>query len=73
MIAVMRWSLWIGCGILAMLLFTQPVSVQTQSQLALGIIVAMMAIWALWPGQVGLIAQMLLSRRLRCPFLRYLE
>ena len=53
MIAVMRWSLWIGCGILAMLLFTQPVSVQTQSQLALGIIVAMMAIWALWPGQVG--------------------
>jgi cellulose synthase (UDP-forming) len=51
MIAAVRWVAWAGMGALAFLLLTQPISVQTQFQLSVTIIVALTGVWIFGRGQ----------------------
>ncbi|MBK9081490.1 MAG: UDP-forming cellulose synthase catalytic subunit [Rhizobiales bacterium] len=45
MIAAVRWILWVASGAVAILLVTQPVSVQAQLSLAVAVIVSMILVW----------------------------
>ena len=51
MIAAVRWVAWVGMGAIAVLLLTQPISVQTQFQLSVTIIVALIGVWIFGRGQ----------------------
>ena len=45
MIAAVRWGFWVASGAVAILLVTQPVSVQAQLSLAVAVVVSMILVW----------------------------
>lgn len=53
MLSGLRIFLWIGCGLFAIAMLTQPVSVDTQLNLALSVIAAMVLIWRFGKGNIA--------------------
>jgi len=53
MIFLVRVSVWIGCGVAALALMTQPVSVEAQLFLSLSVIFTMIAIWKFGHGSLA--------------------
>ena len=53
MLGSLRLALWAACGVAALLLLTQPVSVDAQLYLSLSVIAGMMLVWKFGKGNAG--------------------
>ncbi len=45
MMSLLRWVMWIGSGVITLLLLAQPISVETQQMLSYAVILAMIVMW----------------------------